>query len=79
MQSEQSDRKNEFELFIENWSFSYDQYRVFALGWNTSPVTRLLGHSGFVDAVGFVEASAGNNIQEIKFLGSCLMWNDAVF
>ena len=21
--------KNKFELFIENWSYSYDQYRVF--------------------------------------------------
>ena len=29
---DQSDqiKKNKFELFIENWSYSYDQLRVFA-------------------------------------------------
>ena len=40
-------------------------------------VARLLGRSGFGDAVGSVEADASNDIQEIKFLGSCLMWNNA--
>ena len=40
-------------------------------------VTILLGHSGFGDAVGSVEAAASNDIQEITFLGGCLMWNDA--
>ena len=41
------------------------------------PFARLLGHSGFVDAVGSVKAAASNNVQEITFLGSCLMWNNA--
>ena len=41
------------------------------------PVSRLLVRSGFGNAVGYVEAAASNNIQEITFLGSCLMWNDA--
>ena len=41
------------------------------------PVSRLLGRSGFGNAVGTVEASARNNSQEIIFLGGCLMWNDA--
>ena len=41
------------------------------------PVARLLGRSGFGDAVGSVEAAASNDIQEITFLGSCLMWNNA--
>ena len=41
------------------------------------PVARLLGRSGFGDAVGSVEAAARDDIQDITFLGSCLMWNDA--
>ena len=41
------------------------------------PVARLIGRSGFGNAVGSVEAAARNDIQEITFLGSCLMWNDA--
>ena len=42
-----------------------------------TPVSRILGRSGFGDAVGSVEAAASDDIQEISFLGSCLMWNDA--
>ena len=41
------------------------------------PVARLLGCSGSVDAVGSVKAAARNDIQEITFLGSYLMWNNA--
>ena len=41
------------------------------------PVSRMLGCSGFGDAVGSVEAAASNDIQDITFLGSCLMWNNA--
>ena len=41
------------------------------------PVARLLGRSGFDDAVVSVKAVACNDIQEITFLGGCLMWNDA--
>ena len=41
------------------------------------PVSRLLGCSGFGDAVGSVEADASNDIQEITFLGRFLMWNNA--
>ena len=41
------------------------------------PVARLLGRSGFGDAVGSVEADASDDIQEITLLGSCLMWNNA--
>ena len=41
------------------------------------PVSRLLGCSGFGDAVGSVEADASDDIQEITFLGRCLMWNNA--
>ena len=41
------------------------------------PVARLLGRSGFGNAVGSVKATASNGIQEIPFLGGCLMWNDA--
>ena len=41
------------------------------------PVARLLGSIGFGDAVGSVEAAARNDIQEITFLGICLMWNNA--
>ena len=37
----------------------------------------MLGHSGFGDAVGSVEAAASDDIQEITFLGSCFMWNNA--
>ena len=42
-------------------------------------VASMLGRSGFGDAVGSVEAAASNDIQEITFLGSCLMWNNAAF
>ena len=41
------------------------------------PVSRLIGHSGFENDVGSVEADARNDIQEITLLGGCLMWNDA--
>ena len=41
------------------------------------PVSGLLGRSGFVNAIGSVEAAASDGIQEITFLGFCLMWNDA--
>ena len=41
------------------------------------PVARLLGCNGFGDAVGSVEAAASNDIQEIRFLGICLIWNNA--
>ena len=40
------------------------------------PVARLLGRSGFGNDVGNVEATARNYIQEITFLGGCLMCND---
>ena len=40
-------------------------------------VARLLGSSGFGDAIGSVKAAASDDIQEITFLGRCLMWNDA--
>ena len=42
------------------------------------PVSILLGCSGFSDAVGCVEAAASDDIQELTFLGFCLMWNDDV-
>ena len=43
------------------------------------PVSRLLGRSGFGDVIGSVEAAASDDIQDITFLGRCLMWNnDAV-
>ena len=41
------------------------------------PVARLIGRSGFGDDIVSVEAAARNDIQDIRFLGSCLMWNDA--
>ena len=41
------------------------------------PVARLLFCGGFGDAVGCDKACASNDIHEIKFLGGCLMWNDA--
>ena len=41
------------------------------------PVARLLDRSGFVDAVGSVEAAASYDIQEMIFLGIFLMWNNA--
>ena len=45
----------------------------------TIPVARLLDRSDFGDAVGSVKAAASIDIQDITFLGSCLMWNnDAV-
>ena len=41
------------------------------------PVARMLDRGRFDDAVGCVEAAASNDIKEITFLGSCLMYNDA--
>ena len=41
------------------------------------PVTRLIGHSGFGDSIGPVEASASNYIQEKSSLGGFLMRNDS--
>ena len=41
------------------------------------PVVRLLGRSGFDDAVGSVESAAGGDIQDITFLGGCLVWSYA--
>ena len=41
------------------------------------PVARLLGRIGFGDSIGSVEADVSNDIQEITFLGGCLMCNDA--
>ena len=41
------------------------------------PVSRLLGRSGFGDSVGSVKAADSDEIQEIMFLDSCLMWNNA--
>ena len=43
------------------------------------PVAILLGRSGFGNSVGKVKAAASDDIQEIMFLGGCLMWNDADF
>ena len=40
------------------------------------PVARLIGCSGFGNAVGSVEAATSNDIQEITFLGGWLMQND---
>ena len=36
-------------------------------------VARLFGRSGFDDAIGSVDAASSNDIQEITFLGGCLM------
>ena len=41
------------------------------------PVSRLLGRSGFGDAVGCVDDDNSNDIQDITFLGGFSMWNDA--
>ena len=41
------------------------------------PVSRLLGCSGFGNAVGWAEDDASSNIQEIMSLSGCLMWNHA--
>ena len=41
------------------------------------PVTRLLGRSGFGNAVGCVEADTSDDTQEITSLGGCLTWNNA--
>ena len=35
---------------------------------------RLIGRNGFGDAVGSIEAAVSDDIQEITFMGSCLMW-----
>ena len=40
-------------------------------------VARLISCGGFGDAVGIVKDAASNDIQEITFLGICLMCNDA--
>ena len=40
-------------------------------------VARLLDRSGFGDAVGSVKAASIDDIQEITFLGGCLMWKNA--
>ena len=37
----------------------------------------MLGRSGFGDAVGSLEATVCDDIQEITFLGSCLRWKNA--
>ena len=42
-----------------------------------TPVARLLGCSGFGIDVDYAEAADSDDIQEITFLGGCLMWNDA--
>ena len=41
------------------------------------PAARLIGCSGFGDAVGSVEAASSNDIQETTFLGDCLIRKDA--
>ena len=41
------------------------------------PVARLLGCSGFGDAVGSADAAGSDDIQDITFMGSCLMRNNA--
>ena len=41
------------------------------------PVAIILGCSVFVNSVGSIEAAASDAIQEITFLGSCLMYDDA--
>ena len=41
------------------------------------PVSRLFGHSGFVDSVGCVDVDASDDTREITSLRGCLMWNDA--
>ena len=41
------------------------------------PVYRLIGHSGFGNDVGSVEAAPSDDTQEITFLGGCLVCNDA--
>ena len=41
------------------------------------PVSRLIGRSVFGNALGSVEDAASDDIQEITFLGVCLMWNYA--
>ena len=40
-------------------------------------VSRLLNRSGFGNAIGSIKTSASYDIQEITFLGGCLMWNSA--
>ena len=41
------------------------------------PFTRLLGHRGFYNFFSHDKDSANDNIQEIIYMGSGLMWNDA--
>ena len=43
------------------------------------PLARLLGSSGFGDAVGSVKTAASDDIQEKTFLVGCLMCNCAVY
>ena len=42
------------------------------------PFYRLLGRSGFSNAVGCVKAAASDDIQEIVSMGGCFMWNNEV-
>ena len=56
------------EFFYNVWMFEECEPPI--------PVTILLGRSGFVDAVRSVEAAVRYDIQEITFLGGCLMWNN---
>ena len=58
----------------QEFGFDYWMFEECAL---PIPVDRLLGHSGFGDAVGSVNAAASNDIQEITFLGVFLTRNDA--
>ena len=40
-------------------------------------VSRLIGHSVFGDNVGRIKSVASNDIQEITFMGGCLVWKYA--
>ena len=57
------------EFVCDSWMFEECEPPI--------PVPRLLGCSGFVDAVWSAKTAASNDIQEEMFLGGCLMWNDA--
>ena len=41
------------------------------------PVARLVGRSGFGSAVRLTKDAVSDDIQDITFLGGCLIWNDA--
>ena len=45
----------------------------------TYPIFQTSGIRGFEDAIGSVKAVASNYIQEITFLGGCLMWSNDAF